>query len=399
MHGAAVTVTELESKIKYRFFDYQLDALDLAMAQDGPQQRLCLYYKTGAGKTLTALAALSVWGVQAVLVIAPPTTHAGWRELGQLFDIDVETMSHAKFRMKDTLVSKTKAIVADEMHLFGGHSGAGWKKLDRVALHLQAPLVMASATPNYNDADRVYCIQRILDPRTTNGGFLQFLYANCTTEQNPFGQMPKVTGFLHYPDAAEYLAALPKVAYLPDDLVYRINDMQLVAPPTPELDTYGLNNRAEKIVASQMEERHARVNLALIGDDKMIRVGPAQILKGVVDNARTPTLVFAVHSTVAEAAGRTYHYYGYAVETVTGGDTQKQKERKIQAFLDGELQVLVGTATLATGTDGMDKVCDSLLILDDTDDDALRRQLIGRIMPRGLGSDASLKQVHRLVMT
>ena len=69
------------------------------------------------------------------------------------------------------------------------------------------------------------------------------------------------------------------------------------------------------------------------------------------------------------------------------------------AFLDGVLDVLVGTASLATGTDGLDKVCNQLIILDDTDDDSLRRQLIGRIMPRGEGGDASVKQVHRLVLT
>ena len=44
---------------------------------------------------------------------------------------------------------------------------------------------------------------------------------------------------------------------------------------------------------------------------------------------------------------------------------------------------LVGTQTLATGTDGLDKMCDLLVILDDTEDNAMRRQLIGRIMPRG----------------
>jgi hypothetical protein len=63
------------------------------------------------------------------------------------------------------------------------------------------------------------------------------------------------------------------------------------------------------------------------------------------------------------------------------------------------LDVLVGTATLATGTDGLDKVCDTLIILDDTDDDSLRRQLVGRIMPRGTSTDASMKKVFRIVLT
>lgn len=59
--------------------------------------------------------------------------------------------------------------------------------------------------------------------------------------------------------------------------------------------------------------------------------------------------------------------------------------------------VLIGTATLATGTDGLDRVCDTLLILDDTEDDSLRRQLIGRIMPRGDFVSTTAKQVIRLM--
>jgi len=81
-----------------------------------------------------------------------------------------------------------------------------------------------------------------------------------------------------------------------------------------------------------------------------------------------------------------------------GGTSAKAKRNTIDAFVDGRLDVLIGTATLATGTDGMDKVCDTLVILDDTDDDALRRQLVGRIMPRGIGADAQKKQVYRLVL-
>ena len=55
----------------------------------------------------------------------------------------------------------------------------------------------------------------------------------------------------------------------------------------------------------------------------------------------------------------------------------------MQQLLDGEIRVLIGTASLATGTDGIDKICNEMIIVDDTDDDALRRQLVGRILPRG----------------
>jgi superfamily II DNA or RNA helicase len=83
---------------------------------------------------------------------------------------------------------------------------------------------------------------------------------------------------------------------------------------------------------------------------------------------------------------------------VTGATSGKTKDNRIESFRQGAIKNLIGTASLATGTDGLDKVCDLLIILDDTDDDSLRRQLIGRIMPRGAQPQgAHDKYVYRLV--
>lgn len=87
------------------------------------------------------------------------------------------------------------------------------------------------------------------------------------------------------------------------------------------------------------------------------------------------------------------------VRLVTGKTSLAEKNSAVEAFNRGDLKVLIGTSTLATGTDGMDKVCDHLIILDDTEDDAQRRQLIGRIMPRGASSDTSSKRVTRFNFT
>ena len=393
------TVELLQSKAGIEWFDYQLAALTRAAGQPGPSQRLCLYYKTGAGKTLTALGLVALWGHSEVLVVAQHCTHEQWVKAGRQLGIEVEAMSHAKFRRKETKLSRDKAVIADEFHLFGGHGGQGWKKLDTLARHLQAPMVLASATPNYNDAERVYCIQHILDPHSVKGGFLQFLYANCTTEENFFGRMPKVTGFIQHQDAAAYLASLDKVEYLKDDLVYTIHDTPIHKVVPMAMEKFGYNKRAGRIIASQMEERHALVNLAMVSDYGRLYDYIYDVVAHQIESQETPTLIFAAHATIAEAAGVSLQRNKVSHRVVTGALSGKRKQQAIDRFLDGHLQVLVGTASLATGTDGMDKVCDSLLILDDTDDDALRRQLIGRIMPRGADATSShTKYVQRLVL-
>lgn len=44
--------------------------------------RACLYYKTGSGKSLTAMLGMKELGYTQVLVIAPPSTHAQWWRWG-----------------------------------------------------------------------------------------------------------------------------------------------------------------------------------------------------------------------------------------------------------------------------------------------------------------------------
>jgi superfamily II DNA or RNA helicase len=108
-------------------------------------------------------------------------------------------------------------------------------------------------------------------------------------------------------------------------------------------------------------------------------------------------LIFAAHATVANALSRTLLEKGITHGLVTGSLTTTVKADVLRRFMAHQFDVLVGTASLATGTDGLDKMCDWLLILDDTEDDSMRRQLIGRIMPRGLNTDASQKHVIRVV--
>ena len=395
------TIDALGRQLNIKWFDYQWEALLLAQAMSGPQQRRCLYYKTGSGKSVTALGQMALWDVDDVLVVTPPSTNDSWIELGKKLGINIECMSHAKFRMADTKVRRDRAIIADEMHLFGGHDGKGWQKLDRVAKHLQAPMVLASATPNYNDADRVYCVKHILDPNGTKSGFLDFIYAHCTTEQNPFGRYPIVTGFHMFKDAAEFLASLPGVDHLPDDLVYTIEDVPYPEFRSSALRQYGLNLRKGRMIASQIEEKHANIDRNLISKDGLLRQLPYEHVMHKFWTLETPMIVFANHSTVAEAFMRRLKKFDgdVSAQLITGKTSTKDKLAIIEAFRRQKFSILVGTASLATGTDGLDKVCDLLYIIDDTEDPSLRRQLVGRIMPRGLSTNLVDKRVYRLVAT
>ncbi len=385
----------LADKAGVTWFDHQLEFF-AALKGGGPTDRHCLYYRTGAGKSITSLAGMYLMGVLDVLVIAPPSTHKEWAEQAAKLDMHIDLMSHAKFRMPGTKLRRDQAVIADEMHMFGGHKGKGWQKLSRLAKGLQRPMILASATPSYNDADRVYCVQHILDPIGTKGGFLEFLYKNCTTEQNPFAMMPNVTGFIHFDNAAEYLASLPNVHYLPDDLVYNIEEFSLPEKTFAGFHQFGLDLQSSKMIASGIEKRHAIVRHTMMTRDrKTLSHAAADLLDEMLDSTGSPVIIFCMRSEIARAVAE-YLRNPWAVALYTGDETWSVRKTSLEFFKKGDIKILVGTAALATGTDGLDKVCDSLIIFDDTDDDAQRRQLIGRIMPRGADNDASKKRVLRV---
>ena len=391
------TVEEIGRKLDKDFFHYQLACFDLWPTLPQEQQRLCLYYKTGAGKSITSLSCVALSGYKEALVVAPPISHKDWIALGEQLDITVTAVSHAKFRMADFKVGRKMPVIADEFHQFGGHSGKGWKKLDRLAKGLQAPLILCSATPNYNDADRVYCVQHILDPHSVKGGFLEFLYTHCKTTQNPFGAMPIVEGFLNYASAEDYLTALPNVVTVPDTTVINLVDIPVASSVPEEFEVYGLDRANMRIMASQIEATFRRQYLNLVNEEQLIHEHVYDVLTDLVGQAHTPVMLYCHSSRIAERLWRTCLLHQVEAELITGSSTSRAKDASFNRFRAGELDVLIGTATLATGADGIDKVCDTLIIVDDTTDNALRRQLLGRILPRGKDTDVSRKQLYRLV--
>jgi hypothetical protein len=379
-------------------FDHQKNFVE--GVQDLPEPaRACLYFKTGAGKSRASLEGMKALGYTYVLVVSPPSTHKQWLDLGRSMGIGIVAISHAKFRMKDYQISRAVPIIMDEVHLLGGQKGKGWRKFDTASRHIKAPVFLLSATPNYNDAERCYCIVHVLSPNSHKGGYLQFIYQNCSTEQNPFGMEPKVTGFLKYKDAAEFLADQEGVFYLADDLVYTIDDVPYHEHLPAELTEFGYDRRQHKMIASIIEARHVARYQGLVAPNGLLHHDVWFKVRKVMADNPVSLLIYVNHSTIAQALAYTMDHHRLKYAMVTGDTPGRTKADIIQEFNLGQHSVLIGTATLATGTDGMDRVCDTLLILDDTEDDSLRRQLIGRIMPRGDFVSTAAKQVVRLMPT
>lgn len=377
----------------------------LRQHQDGtPLNALCIYYPTGKGKTWIQLGCVYLRGYTEAVIVAPPITHPKWEEDAAKLGIRVTMMSHAKFRMKDTKLSRDVPLVIDEFHMLGGQTGAGWKKLDRAAAGMRAPVIFASATPEYNDAERVYCVAHVTDPFSHRGGYEAWLYRNCVVEPHRFRVLPTVLGFHQYKDAEEFLVDLPHVVHVPDEAPDILKDVDMADIVMPvEFEDLGLDVTQPRIMASLMEKRHRRRYLQIVdplqrghGHEHALREDIHEAILDYAYRDGEKLLIFCMHSTIAEVVYDTFRHGGH-VGLITGKTKLGDKNRIVREFVEGDMEILVGTASMATGTDGIDKVCHTMLILDDTDDNAQRRQLVGRILHRGAGTSDQDKVAWRFI--
>ena len=392
-------------------FDYQEAFLDIWRAQDAPR-RACLYYRTGGGKTMTALAAMYMthptkddFTDSPLLVVAPPSTHESWTKTAGMFDIAVEVISHAKFRQKTFVIPRDMDIIVDEFHLLGGAKGQGFKKIKQIARGSRGDIIICSATPNYNDAERVYCVMSVIDPKMVVGGYVQFLMTNCVTRVNPFSATPLVDRFREFDDAEEFLALHPNVHFVPELYTAEIQDIELPSTQVEWFNKYGLlkdsiwlgGRDAPMLCTSTMLRSHIQRRMNTF-DKNGLRQEIIDQLTILVENAPSKILIYSTSTIILNALENYLLLQKANYSLINGVMSTNKKTRELQAFLtDPDVFFLIGTAAMATGTDGIDKVADTLIILDDTPDDSARKQLIGRILPRGTASDASKKQVYRFV--
>lgn len=343
-------------------------------------RRIFLFFPTGEGKSKTALALVATEGYDKCVVVAPPKTHSQWlRDAGTL-GIHLKIYSHEKFRMKGTPVPTNVPWIMDEYHKLGGHSGEGFKKWKALVYKITAPIVGASATPNYNDPDRAYCLEVAFDARPIYN-YGDWIFRHCRTEPNRFAYYPKVLGFLKFDNAIDYLSDKPWIAYIEDTATWKDYELILPSQKLTLFEEYGYSETHHRVVASDMEKRHKRVELNFINEKGKIRKEIIDTVIQYLDNCEghDKWLVVCAHKTVAEALYKTMKRDVWIIT----GDT-KDIEPEKQGFIMAQRGWLIGTTALAEGVDGLDKTCQAILFLDDiVGDPSKRRQIIGRILPRG----------------
>lgn len=374
-----------------QFSPHQVDAFHQwqTIVKTG-QPRICLRHPTGKGKTISSLMLMDSLDVTNLLVIAPPSTHPQWSELLDLFGWTYQIVSHAKFRQKNFAISKSAAIICDEFHLLGGRGKMGFKKIEALSKYSSQPIVIMSATPQYNGAERVFCILSVTAPKEIKGGYPNFLFRFCIVEHNPFSAVPDVKGF--QPDgqsADDFLKTRPDVAFLDDTAQYEIEDIPIQIQTDHFLSTYGLDRRTRTVANSSLQKHHFLRKHLYLTDNDILQKAIRKAIYALMKKYEGEKIIFFAQNT--DIAYKLHHYLantlGQKVVYVSG--KTKDKEEALKQFKDPNgAQYLIGTASISTGTDGLDTVCNVLVLVQDVwGDAAQRRQIVGRILPRGVGTE------------
>lgn len=358
--------------------------------------RMLLMFPTGEGKSKTALALIHAEGYDEVIVIAPPRTHKSWQQDASALGMKLTVHSVQKFRMAGTKYPKGIPWIVDEFHLLGGHDGVGWKKMSRMTARMgDTPFLILSATPEYNDAERCFCVQAVMDGGNAN--YLKWLIDHCILHPNPHGYYPLVDEdkpFLAYDGSLDFLTKQRWCAYIEDTAEWEEHEFPLPLFQDETMETYGYDRRLHRMVNSDMQEYHRRVDYQHLSDDRLIRPRILNPILDLIDDGNK-WFVYASHSTVARALLNTLNTYKYQAGIIDGETSEANVALIKHMFVHGGMNILIGTSSVATGVDGLDKVCQRMLILDDIrGDHALRRQLIGRILPRGV-DDGLQRHVYR----
>jgi superfamily II DNA or RNA helicase len=107
-------------------------------------------------------------------------------------------------------------------------------------------------------------------------------------------------------------------------------------------------------------------------------------LEAVKHKIKPGTIVYTQYkSSIVNPLRKEIEKMGFTVGEFTGDTKDDLRDYQIQEFIDGNIDVLVATSPIATGVDGLQTVCDNMIILCLPWTSGAYWQLIGRIHRQG----------------
>jgi len=118
--------------------------------------------------------------------------------------------------------------------------------------------------------------------------------------------------------------------------------------------------------------------------DQLVLDSKLDAILPYVNTSKGKTIIYT--SLVREIEDRTYEYLiekGFKVGIYTGRTSLKEREQVLYDFIQGDIDVIVSSQPIATGTDGLQKISDRIIILSLPLTHSLFIQLCGRVDRQG----------------
>ncbi|WP_425216426.1 helicase-related protein [Tumidithrix helvetica] len=107
-------------------------------------------------------------------------------------------------------------------------------------------------------------------------------------------------------------------------------------------------------------------------------------IDSIISHLKTGTLIYTHYvDGMVEPLRKAIAAAGYTVGLFTGIEDTHQRESSLQKFIDREIDVLIGTAPIGTGVNGLQYVCDRMIIASLPWTHAEYEQLVGRLYRQG----------------
>lgn len=351
------------------------------------KQRFANWSKTGAGKTLGAILASRTINANLTVIIALNNTLTGWQdEIHNAFPIsntivkdeiilsnnpNYLLLNYETFQQPDAisklnhlLEHNIDMIIIDEVHCAKKRDKTVESKRRKVI----SKLVETAFTNNPNCNLQVMSATPVVNDLTEAVSLIELLTGN---KFDDLDTRPSIHNAL---EVHKYLA-INGIRYKPsyDSMRVTTNVVEIKSNPSIAAELQTINGNILDLEQILLREK----------------------LDTITKHCKSGTVIYSIFvDKIANHLKTHLINTGFTVGMFTGQD-----KSGLQPFLNKEIDILIGSSTISTGVDGLQEVCDNLIIVSLPWTSSQYEQLVGRIYRQGSIFQSITITIPQVVLT
>jgi len=369
--------------------------------------------KMGYGKTVEAIMLMQMWQCKRVLVVCPKAVLEQWASeikkwtgrdsvicpkivtyKAQIVIINYDKLANgtSKFNsftpgkfLQQFLAFSWDLVICDEVHRIKNREAKTSRALEKIPAQRKIGM---SGTPILNKPNDLFSILHWLDTGYPQGNYWAFVNKFCKVERGPFGNT--IVGLTENKDRQEELVHLlePFTIRNPDLVIGKGKRITYI-PLSMEGKQKKLYENIKRIIVDALPDNCSVLNgmsqiirlMQTTSNPKLFDIDNNVKFDWIVEMCNdNPETKFVIYSHFAETVKALAFILGNASVPYIGEMDGKQRTAALRCFIDGPVQVLVGTiGAMGQGIDGLQAVCCTEIFIDRDWSPALNEQAEDRL--------------------